>query len=100
MNDGIDRGDGSEVRGTTNKKQYPRPVGDRKRKSRKALGLSIDRVLSRLGQENVNLTGGRLREGKTEYLVRTVNEFLRPEDLRPMVVDSSRGATAKAPRPP
>ncbi len=59
------------------------------------LGLSIDRVVNRLAQENVNLTGGRLREGKTEYLVRTVNEFLRPEDLRPMVVDSSRGAIVR-----
>ncbi|TDI13930.1 MAG: efflux RND transporter permease subunit, partial [Acidobacteria bacterium] len=59
------------------------------------LGLSIDRVLNRLAQENVNLTGGRLREGNTEYLVRTVNEFLRPEDLRLMVVDSSRGAIVR-----
>lgn len=56
------------------------------------LGLSIDRVINRLRQENINLTGGRLREGNTEYLVRTVNEFLRPEELRSMVVDSDRGA--------
>jgi len=56
------------------------------------LGLSIDRVLNRLRQENINLTGGRLREGNTEYLVRTVNEFLRPEDMRSMVVDSEQGA--------
>lgn len=56
------------------------------------LGLTADRVLTRLAQENVNLTGGRLREGQTEYLVRTVNEFLRPEDLLAIVVDSSQGA--------
>ncbi|NIV50171.1 MAG: hypothetical protein GWN46_26995, partial [Gammaproteobacteria bacterium] len=59
------------------------------------LGLDADRVLNRLAQENVNLTGGRLREGQTEFLVRTINEFLRPEDLRPIVVDSSQGAIVR-----
>ncbi len=57
-----------------------------------SLGLTAELVLQRLQQENVNLTGGRLREGQTEYLVRTVNEFLRPEDLREIVVDSTQGA--------
>jgi len=56
------------------------------------LGLSADRVLSRLAQENINLTGGRLREGQTEFLVRTVNEFVRPEDMNSVVIDSSQGA--------
>jgi HAE1 family hydrophobic/amphiphilic exporter-1 len=56
------------------------------------LGLSTEQVLGRLVAENVNLTGGRLREGQTEYLVRTVNEFLRPEDLKSVVIDSARGA--------
>ena len=46
-------------------------------------------------QENVNLTGGRLREGQTEYLVRTINEFLRPEDLEQVVIDSSPGAIVR-----
>jgi HAE1 family hydrophobic/amphiphilic exporter-1 len=59
------------------------------------LGITADQVLSRLAQENVNLTGGRLQEGQTEYLVRTVNEFLRPEDLLAIVIDSSQGATVR-----
>lgn len=59
------------------------------------LGITADQVLARLGQENVNLTGGRLQEGQTEYLVRTVNEFLRPEDLLAIVVDSSQGASVR-----
>jgi HAE1 family hydrophobic/amphiphilic exporter-1 len=59
------------------------------------LGLTVDRVLNRLAQENINLTGGRLREGQTEFLVRTVNEFLRPEDLRPIVIDSDQGAIVR-----
>jgi HAE1 family hydrophobic/amphiphilic exporter-1 len=59
------------------------------------LGLSVDQVLNRLSQENINLTGGRLREGQTEFLVRTVNEFLRPEDLEQVVIDSSQGAVVR-----
>jgi HAE1 family hydrophobic/amphiphilic exporter-1 len=59
------------------------------------LGLTSDQVLNRLAQENINLTGGRLREGQTEYLVRTVNEFLRPSDLEEVVVDRSAGAIVR-----
>jgi HAE1 family hydrophobic/amphiphilic exporter-1 len=59
------------------------------------LGLTADQVLNRLAAEDVNLTGGRLREGQTEYLVRTVNEFLRPEDLLPIVIDASQGAIVR-----
>jgi len=60
-----------------------------------SLGLTAERVVERLAAENVNLTGGRLREGQTEYLVRTINEFLRPEDLGPIVVDASQGAIVR-----
>ena len=59
------------------------------------LGLTADRVVERLAAENINLTGGRLREGQTEFLVRTVNEFLRPEDLRSVVIDSASGAIVR-----
>ena len=54
------------------------------------LGLNISQVVNRLAQENVNLTGGRLQEGSTEYLVRTINEFERPADMRKVVLDSAR----------
>ncbi len=59
------------------------------------LGLTLDHVVNRLRQENINLTGGRLREGQTEFLVRTINEFLRPEDLEPIVIDSTQGAIVR-----
>ena len=55
-----------------------------------SLGLSISQVVNRLAQENVNLTGGRLQEGSTEYLVRTINEFERPADMRRIVIDAAR----------
>ena len=51
-----------------------------------ALGITAGMVADRLAAENVNLTGGTLRDGQTEYLVRTVNEYLRPEDMRSIVV--------------
>jgi len=54
-----------------------------------ALGLSVGQVASRLAAENVNITGGTLRDGRTEYLVRTLNEFVRPEDMRSIVVQRS-----------
>ncbi len=59
------------------------------------LGLPASQVVDRLAQENINLTGGRLREGQSEYLVRTVNEFVRPEDLLDVVVDASGGAVIR-----
>jgi len=59
------------------------------------LGLSIDRIAERLAQENVNLTAGRLREGTSEYLVRTVGELLTPDDLRAVVVASQGDALVR-----
>lgn len=60
-----------------------------------ALGLDLNTVLQRLSQENVNVTGGRLLDGQTEYIVRTINEVTRPEDLRNVVIDSSGGAVTR-----
>ena len=42
-------------------------------------GISIQQVIDRLGQENINVAGGTLKEGRIEYLVRTLNEY---EDLQ------------------
>ena len=60
-----------------------------------SLGLNVNEVITRLAQENVNLTGGRLEDGQTEYLVRTINEFERPSDMREIIVDSSGGAAVR-----
>jgi len=45
-------------------------------------GLSLDTVIQRLRQENVNLSGGRLLDGSQRYLVRTVNQFASVDDIR------------------
>ncbi len=40
-----------------------------------AQGLDPQILATRLAQENLNASGGAIREGSTEYLVRTLNEF-------------------------
>ena len=59
------------------------------------LGLDMDRLAQRLAQENINLTGGRLRDAQSDLLVRTVGELHRAEDLRGLVIDTSGGAPVR-----
>ncbi len=53
--------------------------------------LSVQQVIDRLGQENINVAGGTLKEGRTEYMVRTVNEYVNLEQIRDTVVASVDG---------
>ncbi len=53
--------------------------------------LSVQQVIDRLGQENINVAGGTLKEGRTEYMVRTVNEYVNLEQIRNTVVASVDG---------
>ncbi|MFY8206475.1 MAG: efflux RND transporter permease subunit, partial [Arenimonas sp.] len=39
------------------------------------LNLSVETVINRLRQENINISAGRIEEGSERYLVRTVNQF-------------------------
>ena len=57
------------------------------------LGLSLDTVINRLQQENVNISGGRMEEGSQRYLVRTVNQFANVEEMRNLLL-STRTAGA------
>lgn len=47
----------------------------------KSVGLTLADVTRRLGEENVNLAGGSLTEGKSEYLVRATNQFVEPGEI-------------------
>lgn len=58
----------------------------------KALGISPQFVITALAQQNINLSGGRLREGETEYLVRTLNEFKTVEDIANTIIVTPTGA--------
>ena len=57
------------------------------------LRLPLETVISRLSQENVNVSAGRLEEGSQRYLVRTVNQFATIEDMRNLLIS---GAAAGA----
>ena len=50
------------------------------------LGIPMRQVVTRLEQENVNLTGGTLKDGEAEYLVRTLNEFRTVDEIGDIVL--------------
>ena len=49
-------------------------------------GLPIQRLIDRLRQENVNVAGGTIKEGRTEYMVRTLNEYQSLDQIADTVV--------------
>lgn len=48
--------------------------------------LTIQDVINRLRQENINVAGGIIREGKSEYMIRTLNEFENLSQMEDTVV--------------
>ena len=60
-----------------------------------ALDLDPALIGQRLAQENLNASGGRIREGSTEYLVRTLNEFQDVEEIRDLAVARVSGAVVR-----
>ncbi len=59
------------------------------------IGINIQQVRNRLQQENVNLAGGNLKEGQTEYLVRTLNEFKSVDEIANVVIGNWNGKEIK-----
>ena len=55
------------------------------------LNLPVATVISRLQQENVNISGGRIEEGSQRYLVRTVNQFANLQQMRDMLITTLNG---------
>ena len=49
-------------------------------------GLSIQNVISRLRQENINVAGGTLKEGNAEYMIRTLNEYENLNEISETVI--------------
>ena len=56
------------------------------------LNIGISEVNQRLSQENINLAGGNLKEGDTEYLVRTLNEFRTIDEIGDLIIGTRNGA--------
>ncbi len=55
----------------------------------RSLNLSIDFLNLRLASENVNMAAGTIKEGDTEYLVRTLNQFMDLEEIMKLVITRS-----------
>ena len=55
------------------------------------LNIPIEQVIDVLSAENVNLSGGRLEEGKHTYLVRTLNEFRSVPEIDQVILCSREG---------
>ncbi len=51
-----------------------------------SLGIPITQVATRLEQENVNIAGGTIKDGETEYLVRILNEFQAVDEIGDIIV--------------
>lgn len=54
-------------------------------------GISMEQLAQRLWQENINLAGGSLKEGRAEYLVRTLNEFVDLNEIEDVVIGRKVG---------
>lgn len=59
------------------------------------IGINIEQVHARLSQENINLAGGNLKEGQTEYIVRTLNEFRSVDEIGDVVIGTWNGREIK-----
>lgn len=57
----------------------------------KSLGIGPEAIVLALQRQNVNLSGGRLKDGRAEYLVRTLNEFENLEAIRGAIIGSMEG---------
>jgi HAE1 family hydrophobic/amphiphilic exporter-1 len=55
------------------------------------LGVSLEDVTRALREENVNASGGRLRDRNAEYLVRTLSRFTHLEDIENVIVGQREG---------
>ena len=60
-----------------------------------AQGLDPAKLAARLAQENINASGGLIREGSTEYLVRTLNEFENVAEIEELALERRGEATIR-----
>jgi HAE1 family hydrophobic/amphiphilic exporter-1 len=53
-------------------------------------GISMDRVLQRLRDENVELLGGRVTSERKDFIARTVGEFQRVSDINDVILQTNK----------
>jgi len=57
-----------------------------------AQGLSVDEIVSTLRRENLQVPGGKLEEGETEFSVRTLSEYTSVKQIADTVIGYREGA--------
>jgi HAE1 family hydrophobic/amphiphilic exporter-1 len=55
------------------------------------LNITVNEIIKRLKDENVNTSGGRVKDGSQEYLVRTLNQFQTLDDIRDLFIANREG---------
>jgi HAE1 family hydrophobic/amphiphilic exporter-1 len=58
----------------------------------KAYGLSLDDLVMALRMENVRVPGGRVEQGRSDFLVRTTGEFQSVSEMQDVVIGRSAGS--------
>lgn len=59
----------------------------------KGYNMSIAQVAQALQLENLNLPGGKVYEGRKEFIIRTVGEFRDIEDIKDIIINTPMGAS-------
>lgn len=59
------------------------------------LNLTPARVIERLKQENINISGGAIDEGNQRFLVRTVNQFASVDQMQELLVAVDQGVPVR-----
>ncbi len=57
----------------------------------KSLGLSPEHIRDSLAARNINLSGGKLEDGRSQYLVRTLNEFTTIKEIAASIITIPNG---------
>lgn len=57
--------------------------------------LTLSEIQTALRSQNINLAGGSILEGDTEYLVRTLNEYRDIEELKGLTIRRSDGISVR-----
>jgi hydrophobe/amphiphile efflux-1 (HAE1) family protein len=53
-------------------------------------GITVDRVLQRLRDENIELLGGRVTSERKDFIARTVGEFQRVHDIQDVILQTNK----------
>jgi HAE1 family hydrophobic/amphiphilic exporter-1 len=55
------------------------------------LNISVNQIIKRLKEENVNTSGGRVEDGSQEFLVRSLNQFESLDEIRDVFIANREG---------